>query len=235
MAQDLIATRNDPANLISSPVWLRLRRMRLGTIQGPGEREVKYLADGLRLTDDDRGQAAALIRELEAALEPGDSSGIVAKMLLAYPVAGASFEAGKARGGAYAGALDDVPAWAVRAAIRAWNRGEASGDHDYRWAPAPAVLRDLALVVVKPLRDVLRDLRDLLAAKPLPALLEERQGPKEPLNWPARETSGEPVTGRQFRRDGPSGPMPQPIAVPPAISDELAKRLADAPAPDPAP
>lgn len=44
----------------------------------------------------------------------------------------------------YLDSLDDIPSWAVKEAVRKWNRGECGDGHDYQWRPAPAVLRKIA-------------------------------------------------------------------------------------------
>lgn len=91
---------------------------------------------------------------------------IVAKMLLTYPMAGASTETGRARAEAYLDALDDVPPWALAAAVKAWHRGEA-GEHDYRWAPAPAVLRAAAMKQIESFKPAIEHVQMLLAAVPI--------------------------------------------------------------------
>lgn len=49
----------------------------------------------------------------------------------------------------YLDALEDLPAWSVREALRRWNRGESvqidpKKPHDFNWRPEPATLRRLA-------------------------------------------------------------------------------------------
>jgi hypothetical protein len=48
----------------------------------------------------------------------------------------------------YLDALEDLPAWSVREAMRKWNRGESSQldrkPHDFNWKPTPPTLRRLA-------------------------------------------------------------------------------------------
>lgn len=122
------------------------------------------------MTDSDRKRAEELKADLDrqAVCEGGqavsqDKFGLIAKLLLTYPVPNASAEAGKARGEAYIEALHDVPFGVLAEAIRRWNRGEV-GDHDYRWAPAPAVLRLVCQKITDPLRDAIADLNSLLKA-----------------------------------------------------------------------
>lgn len=75
----------------------------------------------------------------------------VSKMILALGGRANEDLAGQSKGEAYIMALDDVPHWAVEAAIRKWYRGEcwshpfARDENDYRFPPAPAVLRKIAM------------------------------------------------------------------------------------------
>lgn len=123
------------------------------------------------MTDQERREAKRELERLNEITGSDDAPaarklrlGIVAKMLLAYPIASASTEAGRARAEAYLDALDDVPPWALAAAVRRWNRGEAGEDHDYRWAPYPAVLRKLSLAELADLMPIKTQLENLLAA-----------------------------------------------------------------------
>ncbi len=89
--------------------------------------------------------------------------------MLALP-AQRSTEAGvEAAGEAFMAGLDDVPAWAVEAAIRRWYRGESQKlgrePHDFRWRPAPATLRRLAQIEAHRVRGRIIDLERLLSAR----------------------------------------------------------------------
>lgn len=168
MATDLLTARDNPMALISLPDLQRLRRISMGTVVWTGMPMRRYLAGGSILSTEDRARAEQLLAEIKVQmLAPEDSRrsqfGLISKMLLTYPVANASAETGAARGAAYLDALDDVPPVMLAQAIRRWNRGEA-GDHDYRWAPAPAVLRGICLKVMEPLREAEDDLQKLLSA-----------------------------------------------------------------------
>lgn len=74
---------------------------------------------------------------------------IVTKMLLALAAPRTSETGAEAKGEAYMAALEDIPSWAVQEAVRGWYRGsslvlDAKMPHDFRWSPAPAILRRLA-------------------------------------------------------------------------------------------
>ncbi len=130
------------------------------------------------MTADERKTAERLVDALDLATYSdadarAEQFGLISKMLLTYPIANASAQTGAARGEAYLEALDDVPVTVLADAIKQWNRGEA-GEHDYRWAPAPAVLRQVCLQIMQPLRDAISDLKNLLSALPLERALDPR-------------------------------------------------------------
>lgn len=183
MANDLIAAAAKRAELtISSPALRRLLALPLGTVQHPGQRPRKYLAGGLKLTSEQRADAMAAHANITAALDSATMPeahdarlAIVTRMLLAYPVAGASAESGKARGGVYIDALDDLPPFALQAAVRAWGRGEGEGNHDF--APSPARLRTLALRDVERHRTAVAKLDDLLSAQTIDEAMDSTRDP----------------------------------------------------------
>jgi hypothetical protein len=114
---------------------------------------------------------AAMVSELRARSEANDNAEnrksrfeLVANMLLAYPVAGGSVESGRARAIAYLAALDDVPPWAIAEAIRRWHRGECGHGYNYRWAPAPAELRELSIEHLRPAKEFITHLEAVLGA-----------------------------------------------------------------------
>lgn len=112
---------------------------------------------------------------LERACQPGPEDEIAhdAAMLVARYVTGKSDETTVAvRIEWYVDALSDLPAWAVREAIRRWRRGQC-GPHNYDFAPAEAVLRTVAETIVASTRGQCVGLRRLLAAQPVEELDEE--------------------------------------------------------------
>ncbi len=91
----------------------------------------------------------------------------VSKMTLVLPSKETGELAAEAKGEAYMAALEDVPSWAVQEAMRRWHRAEYGSRHDYKWQPAPATLRELAMIETYRVMAVRRKLTDLLAAEPL--------------------------------------------------------------------
>jgi hypothetical protein len=70
---------------------------------------------------------------------------LLTKMLLAYPTSGISSDAAAdARGDIYDEAVEDIPPWALNAAIKRWVKGDVPdlrlGALNFSFAPAPAVL-----------------------------------------------------------------------------------------------
>jgi len=132
----------------------------------------KYLSGGLTLTADERARIAGKLTELRAVIEADDSQpnqkarlGLLATMLMAYPMAGGSEESGKARANAYLAALDDLAPWAIAEAIRKWHRGEGGGkDSNYRFAPAPAELRYAVMQILQPAKQTIIHLESVLDA-----------------------------------------------------------------------
>lgn len=195
------------ALMISSPALRRLRRISIGTVQWPGQPIRTYLAGGLKLTDQERREATSALERIKAATTADDQPetrkqrhAIVSRMLLTYPMTGASAESGKARGEAYLEALDDLPPWVIAAAVRRWNRGGAGEDHDYRWAPAPATLRKIAIAELAEVKPIMLHLESLLAA-----VL-----PEEAIKRPTSEDRAYVVEGFQkLKADIGAGHRPQ--------------------------
>jgi hypothetical protein len=71
----------------------------------------------------------------------------------------------------YLDALDDLPAWCVREAMRKWNRAESppldAKRHDFNWKPTPPALRRLAQHELASVKGRIISLDRLLNAVPL--------------------------------------------------------------------
>ena len=152
-----------PTRMPSLPAWLALRKnataINLQIDQNTRRfQDALTLPADLMLTAEQRAEIEAHIRGLQSLLgqTPANSDAAdkatfaaVTKLLLVKPAAKTSEAAAEARGDAYMAALDDVPYWAVEAAIRLWYRGECGKDergkvYDYTWAPEPHALRSIA-------------------------------------------------------------------------------------------
>lgn len=105
---------------------------------------------------------------------------VTSKMLLALASQKNSETGAEAKGEAFMAALDDAPHWAVEAAVRGWYRGaserlDPKQPHDFRWAPAPATLRALAMIEAYRVKGRAVALRKLIAAEPEAEYTEEHR------------------------------------------------------------
>jgi hypothetical protein len=168
------------------------------------------------LSGAEREEIERHLQELDALLGPTplddpDVEGLMlldlTKMVLSMPSAGQNPASSEARGEAYLEALEDLPLWAVRAAIRRWRRGDAGKSergepYDYRWLPAPAELRRIANLELWRVKDRASQLRRLLRAEPAIEFSEEHcRLMREKLSEFANKISGIPLVGR----DGSGG------------------------------
>jgi hypothetical protein len=181
MANDLIVAEQDALAVISSPALQRLQRLSLGTVQWPDQPTRRYLSGGLTLRDSERATAEHLLGKLRIAAcgAPGVETAqarlaLLTKMLLVYPSAGNSEASGQARAEAYLDTLGDIAPWAIDRALRKWNRGECGDQHDYRWAPAPAVLLASCRLVIWQYTRAMEHLEGLLNATTLERAMDSR-------------------------------------------------------------
>jgi hypothetical protein len=122
---------------------------------------------------------AALDSIMEMTPEAGAEFGqatttAVSKMTMVLAGKEAGDFASEAKGEAFIDALEDVPSWAVQEAMRRWHRGECGPKHDYKWQPAPATLRELAMIEVYRVKGIRRRLADLVNAEPLLEFTDEQ-------------------------------------------------------------
>jgi hypothetical protein len=99
----------------------------------------------------------------------------VTKLLLALPSAKMSETGAEARGEAFMVALEDVPFWATAEAVKGWYRDSHGAEHDYRWAPAPAVLRKLSQREAWKVGGRISSIKRVLAAEPRIEFSEEHR------------------------------------------------------------
>ena len=123
------------------------------------------------MTDEERFCIRRKIAELRAVCEADDGTenrmarlGLVANLLLAFPIPNGTSEAGRARAEAFLSALDDIPPWAIAEAIKRWHRGECGQGYNCCWAPAPAELRELSTERLRPAKETIAHLEAVLAA-----------------------------------------------------------------------
>lgn len=178
-----------PVRLTRLPQWVEARLTALRREPQPdpktgSHREVPVLPKSLILGKEQKMLVEQHIAALdcvmrmtpEVAPEYAEQTTVaVSKMTMVLAGKEAGEFASEAKGEAFMDALEDVPSWAVQEALRKWHRGEYGAKHDYRWQPAPATLRDLALTEVYRVKGVRRRLNELALAEPLLEFTAEQQ------------------------------------------------------------
>ncbi|MEZ0064018.1 hypothetical protein ABIF26_009580 [Bradyrhizobium elkanii] len=169
-----------PAKLSTLPKWVEQRCDTCKKAKQPDKsgiwREVQVLPKSLILDQEQKMLVERHISSLDAvlAMTPCEDElhgqatlMAVTKMTLVLPSRETGDLANEARGEAFMAALEDVPSWAVQEAMRKWYRAEHGQKYDYKWQPAPATLRELAMTEVYRVKGVRRRLNNLLVAEPL--------------------------------------------------------------------
>jgi hypothetical protein len=168
------------------------------------------LPSSLILNEAERHELDTHIRKLEDLCQPTpatspEAEGVmlidITKMMLALAGPKPNEASAEARGEAYQIALDDLPPWAVRAAIRRWYRGDAGENergepYDCHWCPAPADLRKIAMSELWRLKSRIENLKNLLRAEALIEFTDEHcHAMRVRLSALMHETFGIPLVG----------------------------------------
>lgn len=189
MAQDL-TTRSagalpaidtaDPASMLLLPDWLASQLAAVSDL-GAGRTEVdpatKLITARVATipasrmpTGPQRTAIARRIADLQAAIEPGpveETIGVLGDLIQEYAPSRLDDRTVSIKAEAYLDAVEDLPAWTVRAAVRRWRRGEVSADPaTLDFAPKPARLRGIAERMVLVARGQAARLQRVLDAKP---------------------------------------------------------------------
>lgn len=148
----------------------------------------KYLSVGTSLTSQHRVEATEarqqLAHALEARREP-EQRAMFFTSLFARPGGQMDAKESALRTMNYREATDDLPVWALQLAKQRWNRGEVTATENggrapnFDFAPSPASLRMVALNITAPYRHQLRELDELLEAKPLSEILGDNHEKSE--------------------------------------------------------
>jgi hypothetical protein len=182
-------TLPDVRRLDRMPSWPGWVASRVGSMKEEPQRSTadgKYrtiptLPANLILNDAERAEIERHATDLDAlcAQTPADGGEwegatliIITKLMLALPSSQQNEAGAEATGEAFQAALDDVPTWAVAAAVRRWYRGDCGENergqpYDYHWRPGPAEPRRIALVEKWRVQQRAQTLRKLIAAEPL--------------------------------------------------------------------
>lgn len=177
----------------SLPAWVALRIGSLKLAVQPDQsgkwREVFTLPASLILRVAERDEITRHASELRALCaqtpandQKAEENTLVAvtKMMMVLPSTAQNEFSAEARGEAFMAALEDLPAWAVQAAIRRWYRGDCGQNdkgqpYDYHWCPAPAELRQISQREMYRLKGRAEDLEKLLRAEPLIEFSDEHR------------------------------------------------------------
>lgn len=180
----------NPAQLPSLPVWLQRRSAALGSATQPDSsgrhREMTILPKDLILNSSELAEVQRHIHEIERFTRldqlitirettmPNDTA--IGVMVAGLLIKGGGQKLDKASADAltedYLDALEDIPAWSVREAMRKWNRGESpqldtKKPHDFNWKPTPPTLRRLAQLELAGVKGRIINLQKLCEAVPL--------------------------------------------------------------------
>lgn len=234
MAQDL-TTRSaaalpaidtaDPASMLLLPDWLASSIAAVSDL-GAGRTEVDPVTRQITArvatipasrmpTGPQRTAIARRIADLQAAIEAGpveETIGVLGDLIQEYAPSRLDDRTVSIKAEAYLDAVEDLPAWTVRAAVRRWRRGEVSADPaTLDFAPKPARLRAIAERMVLVARGQAARLQRVLDAKP-----EER------ITDAQMAANSEKLTGLIAKTA--DGPVIEPQGV---ISAERRAALAD--------
>jgi hypothetical protein len=179
----------NPAQLPSLPAWLQHRSAALGSATQPDSsgkhRQMTILPKNLILNSSERIEVQRHITELarftrlDQAITIRETSmsndAALSVMVAGLLIKGGGTKLDKQSADAltedYLDALEDLPAWCVREAMRKWNRAESppldGKRHDFNWKPTPPTLRRLAQHELASVKGRIINLNRLLDAVPL--------------------------------------------------------------------
>jgi len=186
----------NPARLPSWPAWLQQRSAAVeSAVQTDQEgkcREMLTLPSNLILNSAERRMVEAHRADLaqfldldrpitlrEKVLTNDQAHGVMIAGLL---IKGGGIKLDKAASDQltedYLDAIEDLPAWCVREALRKWNRAESQRldprkPHDFNWRPQPPTLRQLAYLELWSVKSRIQQLEKVLNAVPLIEYSEE--------------------------------------------------------------
>lgn len=188
---------SNPARLPSLPAWLQQRSAALASaVQADSSgqhREMPILPKEMILSSSERSEVQRHIHELARFTRLDQTillrevtmsnDAAIATMIAQLLIKGDGARLDKASSDAltedYLDALEDLPAWCVREAIRKWNRGESAPlegkKHDFNWRPKPPALRRLAQHELAGVKGRIISLLRLCEAVPLVEFSDEHR------------------------------------------------------------
>jgi hypothetical protein len=184
---------SNPARMPSLPAWLQQRSDELASANRGSYQKVPLLPASLILNSSERQVVEAHIFALgrhldlsqpfelrEQIMDNDDAIGVmIAGLLLKGGGIKLDQKSSQQLTEDYFDALEDMPAWCVREALRKWNRGESppldGKAHDFNWRPTPPTLRRLAQFERSQVAGRIHSLQRLLDAVPIPEFTNEHR------------------------------------------------------------
>lgn len=170
----------EPSTLLLLPAWLESQIAAVSdlgagrTIVDPLTRQitgrVATIPASKMPTGAQRRAIEQRVADLEAASRPGPVNrtlAILGELINEHAASRLDDETVSIKAEAYLDAVEDLPSWAVREAVRRWRRGEVSADpKDLDFAPKPARLRRIAQAIATVPVGQAQRLRRILDAEP---------------------------------------------------------------------
>lgn len=181
----------NPARLPSWPAWLQQRSAAVESVpqadpnHGGSHRAMLTLPANLILTAVERRMVEAHRADLARFLDLDQPFELREKMMTNAQAHGVMIAGLLIKGGGikldqaasdqktedYLDAIEDLPAWSVREALRKWNRAESprldpKKPHDFNWRPEPPTLRQLAYLELWGVKSRIQELEKVLNAVP---------------------------------------------------------------------
>ena len=256
MAQDLQTSSSaalpavdvhNPESLLSLPPWLAKQIAAVSdlgygrTLLDPVTKaiigQVATIPRSKMPTGPQRAAIAQRIEELHAASMPGplaSTLSVIGSIVSRNTAARQDEDLASIEIEAYRDALDDLPAWTVREALRRWRRGEVGGNRrDLDFPPKEHRLRQIALGVESAVRGQIIRLQRLLEAEADDSLTsEERSDIVRRAQAATRVTPGSDVepsgVEARERAEAERDLARRKVAIEVAIATAPADGLADA-------
>lgn len=224
MAQDLTTSSpaalpavdvREPAALLLLPRWLGEQvatvsdlgagRTEVDPKTGAIVRRVATIPASKMPTGPQRLAIAQRIEELHAASRPGPlqkTLQYIGQLVAEHAPARLDEDTAAVKIDAYEDAVGDLPAWAIREAIRRWRRGEVSASpEDLKFAPKPAKLRAVAQGIAAVATGQAIRLQRILDAEPAEELTDAQRAEMQ------RRLAGLPVKIDVTPAPEPRGPI----------------------------
>lgn len=215
---------NNPARLPSLPAWLQQRSDAVENAVQPDStgkhREMVTLPANLILNSEQRQMVESHVCSLQSLLRLDQRITLRESVLTNDEAHGAMIAGLLIKGGGqkldkqsadaltedYLDAIEDLPAWTVREALRKWNRAESpqldKKPHDFNWKPTPPTLRRLAYWELWTIKGRILALEKVISAVPLIEFSDDhREDMLKRLQVVIHDTAKQPPAPLQQREE----------------------------------